>query len=421
MTTEQTTNIVSLSGKNAQRFVVTMGVVAALGDFTYEGARSISTPYLGLLGASAAAIGMVAGLGEFVGYALRVVAGWWADRTRAHWLFLAIGYGLNLVAVPALALTERWELAAVLIVLERVGKALRSPSKSVLLAEVGPLLGEGKVFGFEEALDQVGAVAGPLLVLAVLSFSSGSDVTRARLAFAVLLVPVLVLLLFLRLAHRRFAEAHPPVLEQPQSPDGAPSEAAPPEAAPSEAAPSEAKLGRSVWLTLTAVSLIAFGFSDWAIVALHARDANLLSTTSLPLAYALLMGVDGVAALLFGVLFDRIGIRALALAALAPACAPWLLFEPALAPFVVGGVLWAIGLGALESISKAAIGKSVPRGQRGRAYGLFFGVFGLAWWAGSSIAGVLYGHSLVGLMAFSSAAPLAGALLLFGTSRRALQ
>ena len=194
------------------------------------------------------------------------------------------------------------------------------------------------------------------------------------------------------------------MLEQPQSP---------------EAAPPDAKLGRTFWLTLTAVSLIAFGFSDWAIVALHARDANLLSTTSLPLAYALLMGIDGVAALLFGVLFDRIGIRALALAALAPACAPWLLFEPALAPFVVGGVLWAIGLGALESISKAAIGKSVPRGQRGRAYGLFFGVFGLAWWAGSSIAGVLYGHSLVGLMAFSSAAPLAGALLLFGTSRRA--
>lgn len=385
--------------RRAQRFVVAMGIVAMFGDFTYEGARSISGPYLAMLGASATAVGLVAGLGELVGYAMRIAIGWLADRTRAHWPLVALGYGINLVAVPALALTERWELAAVLVVLERLGKAIRSPSKSALLTEAAAHVGEGKAFGLEEALDQIGAVGGPLTVAAVMAIRGGSEIDGSRAGFAVLLVPVLLTLAVLRIAQRRFA--------MPPAPS-----------APEEAEVS-ARLGARFWLTLAAVGLLGFGMADWALLAYHARHAHLLASPSLPLAYAVVMGIDGIAALGLGALFDRIGLKALALAGVLATAAPALLFSDSLTYFASGAALWAIGLGAIESISKAAVAKAAPPSARGRAFGLFFGVFGVAWWLGSSALGALYDRSLTAVIVVSTAAQALAAMGLFGLARRA--
>jgi len=383
--------------RRAHRFVVAMGIVAMFGDLTYEGARSISGPYLAMLGASATAVGLVAGLGELVGYAMRVVVGWLADRTRAHWPLVALGYGINLVAVPALALTERWELAALLVVLERLGKAIRSPSKSTLLAGAAVHLGEGKAFGLEEALDQIGAVGGPLVVAGVMALRGGTEIDASRAGFAVLLVPVLATLAVLRIARRRFAM--------------------PVEAQAHDEAGGTPGLGARFWLTLAAVSLLGVGMSDWALLAYHARHAHLLSSASLPLAYAIVMGIDGAAALALGALFDRIGLKALALGALLATAAPALLFGGSLASFAGGAALWAIGLGGLESISKAAVAKAAPPAARARAFGWFFGAFGVAWWLGSSVLGALYDRSLDAMIAVSIGAQALGTIGLIALAR----
>ena len=382
----------------ARRFVLAMGIVAMLGDLTYEGARSISGPYLALLGASATAVGAIAGAGELAGYALRVVSGWLADRTRAHWPMVALGYGINLVAVPGLALTGRWEHAAVLVVLERIGKALRSPSKSALMATAGAHIGHGKAFGLEEALDQIGAVGGPLIVAGVMALRAGDPADASRAAFAALAIPVLGTLAVLRFANRRLALPEPA------------------EHASTKPAAREGLGARFEW-TLAAIGMVGFGFPDWAIVAVHAGREGLLGPGSLPIAYAVVMGVDGAAALAFGSLFDRIGLRALALGCALGAIAPFLSFSDSMVPFVVGSLLWAIALGALESISKAAIAASVSPGSRGRAYGLFFGVFGVAWWLGSTALGALYDASPMWAAAVSTGAQALGAITLLVIAR----
>lgn len=379
----------------AHRFVIAMGVVALFGDLTYEGARSISGAFVALLGASAATVGFVVGLGELAGYGLRIAFGWLADRTGAHWLLVALGYGVNLVAVPGLALADRWEAAAALVVLERIGKALRSPSKSTLLSGAAEHVGHGKAFGLEEALDQVGALAGPLLVAAVVAARADS-IDGYRRAFAALLVPVLLGLAVLALARRTALPAE----EHATSSSGA-----------------GAPLGRRFYLVLGAVSLVAFGFLDWALLAVHAQRTELLAPGTIPIAYACAMGIDGAAALGFGVLFDRIGLRALALAALLCALAPLGLLGGGLAAFGAGLGLWAVGLGALESIAKAAVGKSAPREARGRAFGLFFGAFGVAWWLGSSLLGTLLDASPRAALAVSVLAQAAGAAWLFALAR----
>lgn len=381
----------SETARRARTFVVLMGLVAMFGDMTYEGARGIVGPYLGVLGASAAAVGFAAGLGELLGYGLRLVTGWAADRTRSYWAFVIVGYGINLIAVPGLALVYGWQAGVALLVLERIGKAIRSPSRSTLVSYASTEVGAGWSFGLDEALDQIGAVTGPLLTALAMWLSHGGDVTTPyRAAFAVLLVPVignLALVLFARARYPQPETLATREVEQPPLSRGA--------------------------LTgmFVASGLLAIGFCDWALVAFHAAHTHLLDVETIAILYAVVMGVDAIAALAFGRLFDRVGMRALALASLLSAgLAPLVFLAPSLPVWIAGAVLWGIGMGAQDSILKAAIATAVPKAARARAYGVFFSVFGVAWWAGSTAMGWLYDHAMIGLVVLSVVAQLASAV-----------
>ena len=383
--------------RRARAFVVTMGVVSLFGDMTYEGARGLVGPYLGLLGATAFVVSLSAGAGELAGYALRLFTGWLADRTRAHWLLTIAGYAINLVAVPGLALVGSWQQAVVLIILERVGKAIRSPARSTLVSYAARRAGEGRSFGLEEALDQIGAVAGPLLTAAAIALRAGSPLAGYRFAFSVLAVPALLTLALVLVARRWFPT--PEELEPPQ-----------PVAA--------AGFGGAFRLYLAAACLVGVGFADWALVAFHGARSGLISLSVLPLVYAGAMGVDAVAALAFGRAFDRRGPGVLAFSCLLGAAAAPLIFLGAgVSTLLAGAALWAVALGAQESVYKAVIARLVAADQRARAYGLFYAVFGLAWFAGSAAMGWLYERSLPGLVALAVLCQLAAAPLFLRATR----
>lgn len=380
--TAQTTAPPADLTRRARAFVVVMGVVALFGDMTYEGARGLVGPYLGLLGASAMAIGFAAGLGEFLGYALRLLTGWLGDRTRAYWPLVIGGYAINLVAVPGLALVGSWQAAVGLLLLERIGKAVRSPARSTLVSYAANQAGVGKSFGLEEALDQVGAVTGPLLTAAAIWVLRDEPVTlRYRIAFLVLLLPVALNLAFVLLARRKYPR--PECFETTTHPPGR-------------------HLGRLFRWYVVAAMLLGLGFADWALVAFHAGRVGLLDLGTLPLLYAGAMAIDAVAALAFGTLFDRHGLSVLAASTFVSALfAPLVFLFPSAWVLVLGATCWAIGMGAQDSIFKAAIAQLVPKEQRGRAYGLFFAFLGLAWWIGSTFMGWLYDRSLPMLVVFS--------------------
>lgn len=385
--------------RNARAFIVLMGVVALFGDMTYEGARSLIGPYLGLLGANATAVGFAAGLGEFVGYALRLFTGWLGDRMRAYWPLVILGYALNFIAVPGLALVGHWEAAVALLVLERIGKAIRSPARSTLVSYAATEAGVGKSFGLEEALDQIGAVAGPLLTALAIWMVRAEPVTyRYRVAFLVLLLPVLANLTLVLLARRKYPR--PDAFEQSR-------------------ADSSPRLGGLFRWYVLAVALLGLGFADWALIAFHAGRAGLLGLNTLPLLYAGAMGIDALAALIFGGLFDRRGLSTLAMSALLSALfAPLVFLFPTTGTLIAGAVLWSIGMGAQDSIFKAAITQFVAKEQRGRAYGVFFALFGLAWWLGSTLMGWLYEHSRIALVLFSAGTQLAAVPIFLFLGRR---
>jgi predicted MFS family arabinose efflux permease len=371
-----------------------LGVVSLLADVTYEGARSITGPYLSLLGASAAVVGLTAGAGELIGYALRLASGVLADRTRAYWPLTICGYVLNLAAVPLLALAGRWEIAAALIIAERTGKAIRTPARDAMLSHATKTLGRGWGFGLHEAMDQIGALTGPLIVAAVLARSG-----RYQTGFALLAIPAALALVALLLAWR--TAPNPRDLEPRGSPlDGRP-------------------LPRAFWLYTVACGLMAAGFVDFPLIAFHLQRTAIASDTSIPLLYALAMAIDGLAALGFGRMFDRFGVPVLLVAAAFAAGAVPLLYLGGFRAAVCGMALWGAALGAQESVMRAAIVGFAPPERRASAYGVFGVCFGLGWFLGSASMGFLYGHSPAALVAFSVALQVsAAAVLARSTSAR---
>jgi predicted MFS family arabinose efflux permease len=377
--------------RRALQFIVLMGVVSLFSDMTYEGARSLTGPYLGLLGASAFVVGLVSGLGEFIGYALRLLTGILADRTRNYWLLTFLGYGLNLVAVPLLALTGRWELAAGLILAERIGKAIRKPARDTMVSYAARQVGTGFGFALEELLDQVGAMLGPLfLSLVILLNKNLGTLDSYRRGFAFLLLPALAAMLVLTASRLKF-----PVPQDFETKK---------ESAPKTGFP------RPFWFYLGGAALLAAGFADFPLLAFHFQKRLFFVGATIPLLYTLAMGIDAISALIFGKLFDRLGIKALMISTFLSAFFAPLAFISQQKPLILLGVgLWGIGMGALESILKAVVANMIPGERRGTAYGLFHSIFGLAWFLGSALMGFLYDKSLPALAVFSIVAQLAAA------------
>ena len=378
--------------RRALGFVVLLGVVSLFADMTYEGARSITGPFLALLGASGAVVGFVAGLGELVGYGLRLASGYLADRTRRYWGIAIFGYVLNLLAVPAIALAGRWEVAALLMIAERTGKAIRNPSRDVMLSHATDRIGRGWGFGLHEALDQIGAVLGPLLAAGVLSVNGSY-----RQAFA--LLGVAAVLALLTLAAARITYPNPSELEA------------------ARASLVGKGLGRAYWLYLVAAALVAAGYADFPLIAFRLQKDGIASAAWVPVLYAIAMGVDALAALAFGKLFDRFGLPVLAVVVVASSAFAPLVFLGGFSLVVAGMVCWGIGMGAQESIMRAAIADLVPSNRRGTAYGLFNAGYGLSWFLGSALIGILFDVSVGWLVAFSITAQLAAVPILLLTGR----
>jgi len=388
----------------ARRFVILLGWVSLFADLCYEGMRGAIGPYLAMMGASATAVGAVAGTGEAIGYALRYVSGALADRTQRYWLLVIIGYGTNLVAVPLLALAGSWPMVAVLVGLERLGKAIRSPAKSTLTSFAASDVGAGKAFAISEAMDQIGGLLGPLLVAGVLAWR-GETAEGFAWAFAILGLPAAASVAVLLRARRLYPD--PRALEKPGHAE-------------------HGSLGLRYRLYLAGVALIAIGLADWPLLAYHLEKADVLSTKWLPVAYAGAMAFDGLAAVAAGVAFDRrqkatgSGGAVVALFVLAGAAyAPLVLLSDGASPYlaVAGIAMWALTLSATESIGKALIATIVPRGERGRAYGLYYLVWGLAWWGGSILLGALYDRSRETASIVATSALVAGAVVVMFATR----
>lgn len=374
---------------SAIRFIVCLGFVSLFADMTYEGAYSITGPFLQGLGATAFQVGIISGLGEMIAASLRYFSGKFADRTQAYWAIVTFGYVLNLIAVPALAFVGSWQAAALLIVVERTGKAMRGPARDVLLSAATAQVGHGWGFGLHAAMDQAGAVIGPLIMVAAVAHFKGFG-----LAFLPLAVPAFLALGSIIVAHAVFPAKIAPATTPP---------------------PRE--LPRVFWSYVAAAGLLACGFIDFPILAFHMQDAALVKPEIIPLLYAGAMAAVGASALVSGRLYDRFGIVVLAWGTLISMLSLPLGFFFGSTGMVFAVACWGIGIGVQDATLRAGIAQVVSMNKRGGAFGAFNGVYGVMWFLGSVVMGWLYGVSLPLLVGFGVAAQLAAAVWFFWLRR----
>ncbi len=377
--------------RRALRFVLLIGIVNAFADFTYEGGRGVAGAFLGHLGASGAVVGAVAGGGELAGYAIRSVAGVIADRTGLYWLDVWIGYAINMLCVPALALAGSWPAAAGLLIGERVGRGIRKPVTAAMLSHAGRSLGSGRAFGLNEFLDQTGATVGPLVV--ALAIARGGYTA----GFGILIVPALLTLAFLAIA----------------TPAGR------------EFAPSDAgETGPAVrdWPAFRRYAiggaLVAAGYVDFALIAFRFQRDHIAGAAAISMWFALAMAVGAIASPILGRLLDRAGKRVVGFAIALTSIATPLAFLGSGAVAGAGVALWGVGIAVQDALLLALIAGVLSHRRRATSFGLYDLLFGAAWFTGSVIAGVLVDRSIVGLVLFSALLQLCAIPFFIGSDEK---
>ncbi|WP_298886507.1 MFS transporter [Porphyromonas vaginalis] len=377
--TKQRRKIGLRSSSPALTIVLLFGVVSMLGDLVHESARSVNGQYLSLVGLSATQVGLVFGLGEFLGYALRLLSGAWLDKSKRYWLFLFIGYGVHLV-IPLMGLTTSWGWLYTFILLERIGKALRSPAKDTILSAVAEnQIGLGYAFGIQEALDQLGAFLGPLIFTALFYFVGSSGLEVFQLGYQLLVIPFIILMVVLALVHRKFVrEELTPEVDTTQKPP---------------------RLQPIFWIYSAFTFFVAFGLINFSLIGYHLKTQQIVSDGMVPILYAVAMAVDALVAIFIGKGYDRLkrqlrhktgGVLILLIVPLLTAFVPLLTLSHSVSMLWIGMVLMGVVLGAHETVMRSAIADITPFSKRGIGFGIFNTVYGLSLLLGSLLMGWLY-------------------------------
>ena len=371
--------------KEAFRLIVLLGIISLLGDIIYEGGRSAHGQYLNLLGVSAAKVGFIIGLGEFLGYLLRLISGYFADKTKSYWFFVILGY-LLLFSVPLIGLTDIWQVVALLIILERIGKGIRTPARDTITSYASKQIGTGYGFGITEFIDQIGGIIGPFLFAFI--FIGANKIQNIidvyQKGYNLFWIPYFLLLFVLFFTYFKFKK--PEEFERWVDED------------------KDKKLTKQFWFYIIFVFLTTAGLINFALIGFHFKNKNILTDSYIPILYALIMGIDAISALLVGRLYDRIKnqtrqeFNLLFLIPLISVFIPFLIFSNLLALVLLGAILLGFVLGMQETIMKAVIADITPIAKRSSSYGVFNLSLGLAFFIGNTLTGYLYDYSILILM-----------------------
>ncbi len=357
----------------ALRFVLIMGLVNLFSDFTYEGAGSLNGQFLGTLGASALVISMIAGVGEFFGYILRSLSGYIADKTQKYWLITFIGYAINLFSVPALAFVGvgQWKIAAGLMIAERIGRGIRKPTVEAMLSYTTSQFGKGWVYAINTALDETGAMLGPLAMSFVLFYQ-----VNYRFCYSLLFISSILAIATLSIA--KISYPAPADFEDFKN----------------QTASAE-QFGQSYWLYMLAGVCFAAGLMSFELVTFHLAKTKQIAEAAIPayLAFSTACGI--VASLFLGRYYDRFGTPVLLIAVVLSALFAPLLFLGNFVFIIISMIFWGIGYATQDTLLKAVVAGMLPKDRRSFAFGLFYTGYGVGWFIGSILAGFLYERSLL--------------------------
>lgn len=359
--------------------VIMFGIISCFGDVIYEGARSANGQYFNLLAVNAATVGIIYGIGEFLGYALRLIFGKLSDDTGKHWIFIFLGYG-SLIVVPLMGITKSIPILFTLFLIERIGKALRSPAKDTILSQIAEnKVGTGFIFGLQEALDQIGAFIGPLIFSCVFLLRQQEDIESYQMGYRILIFAFILVMISVFIAYKKISKY---------------------DLAKEETITRESdRLTSIFWKYCLFTFFTTLGFVAYSIIGYHLKEKNIVSDASITALYSGAMIVDAIIAIIIGKLYDTLknktnnkqkGLLLLVFIPIFSIFIPILTLSENVVFIVIGFIIYGVILGGHETIMKSAIADLTIFKKRGTAYGIFNSIYGLAFFVGSSLIGILY-------------------------------
>ena len=395
----------------AVRAIIIFGIISLLGDMVYESARGANSQYFELIGISAAKVGLVFGIGEFLGYFLRLISGVISDKSKKPWTFMFIGYGM-LFFVPLMGFTKNWNVLFVLILMERIGKAIRNPSKDTVLSAISEnQVGVGFAFGLQEALDQVGAFLGPLIFTAVFYFTGKNTLAEYSLGYKFLFIPFVLLMLFLYYSYRVISKGN--LLGEEYGREF-----------------KSEKLKPIFWMYMAFTFFATLGFLNFSTLGYHMKSQNILTDGKITLIYSVAMIVDALTALIVGRLYDKLkeksgkkdgGILVLGAIPVVTLLLPFFGLTKSKSLIIVSMLIFGIIMGTHETIMRSAIADITPFDKRGTGYGVFNTGYGLALFLGATIMGYLYDKNLNTVILIMTAVCEIIAAIIFIKMKREIQ
>ncbi|MDT7907928.1 MAG: MFS transporter [Candidatus Calescibacterium sp.] len=356
------------------KIILLLGLVSLFADITYESARSISGPFLASLGAGAFLISFVGGLGEFIGYGLRIFAGYISDKLKNYWGLTILGYFLGLFSLPLLAFAQNWQFAITLILAERFGKAIRSPARDTILSLASKKLGYGKGFAIHEALDQIGSVAGPFFISFILANFGYKP------SFFVLFIPAILSFLLLISAERVYKKIYKDedLKEEKESNHI------------SEIKKSKEWKKIPVILFFIFSTMTIFSALNFQLISYHMKVSG-VKDHIIPQLFALAMIVDAISAIPIGLIFDKLKDRwkllVLCAMPISATISNILIFSKS---FYIGCLIWGFYIGMTESVMRSAVAQITPEQKRGIMFGIFHTLYGISFLVGGSVFGKIY-------------------------------
>ncbi len=347
--------------------VVALGWVSFLSDVASDMIYPLLPDFLTrTLHAGPAALGLIEGVAEATASFMKMASGWWSDRVHKRKPIVAAGYSIAAVVRPLIGLAASWAQVLAIRFADRVGKGIRTSPRDALLADMVPAEQRGRAYGLQRAMDNAGAVAGPLLAALLLKFVFDDERSVFLLAAIPGVLAVAVLLARVRETPRR---------EQ---------------AAAGPQAPAE-RLPRRFWTVIGIFVLFTLASSTDAFLLLKAGDAG-VPLWQIPLLWALFNGVKAAGGVPGGALADRLGRVPTILGGWTVYAIAYVGFAYAARPSQIWGLFafYAFFYALTEGAERALVADLVAPAFRGRAFGAFHASIGFAALPASFFFGVLW-------------------------------
>lgn len=322
-----------------------------------------------VLGANASFIGAIEGAAQSVAALIKPLSGWWSDKVRRRKPLVVAGYVIATVVRPFIAIAQSATVVMGIRVVDRIGKGIRTAPRDALLADSTDTATRGKAFGFHTAMDNAGAVLGPLMAYALLTWFDVS----LRNIFWLAAIPGALAIIVLVVAVKD-VERHAGLSE-----------------ARSTGLPSSENLGRRFWAYLGVVLLFTLGNSTDAFLLLRSHQLG-VAVALAPILWALLNLVKAALGTWGGSLSDRVGRKPLIIAGWLVYAIVYFGFARATAQWHAWALMAGYGLfyALTEGTEKAFVADLVPESRRGAGFGWFNLAIGLGALPASLIFGAVW-------------------------------